>query len=75
MACAAAIFQVVAQVYFGSLLSDIAIANHYRLILIHYCVCLSSVCLIAKVNILYGIILVNETGTISIPGLNSVRKV
>ena len=35
MACAAAIFQVLAQVSFGSLLNDIVIANNDRLILIN----------------------------------------
>ena len=40
MACEAAIFQVLAQVSFGSLLSDIVITNDW-LILIHFSVCLS----------------------------------
>ena len=44
MACAAAIFQVLAQVSFGSLLSDIVIAKHHWLNDLNKVSCLS-VCL------------------------------
>ena len=48
MACAAAIFQVLAQVSFGSLLNDIVIAKHHWLNDLNKVSCLSvclSVCL------------------------------
>ena len=43
MACAAAIFQVLAQVSFGSLLSDIVIANDWLILINVLSVCLSVV--------------------------------
>ena len=49
MACAAAIFQVLAHVSFGSLLSDIVIANDWLILINVLSVCLS-VCFCLSVN-------------------------